>query len=107
MMEQRGLRPFAALELFFWCLGSTVAFGCRFWDDWASATGASLFEVNGVAEYRRLAAAARRADEPELVPYFEWMAAQEQFHRDLFREMSRGAFARLPMAHDSGQNPTP
>jgi rubrerythrin len=97
MLDARGLRPWWVLEVFFWMVGSTVAFGCRFWGDWASATGASMFEVNGVAEYDRLAALARRADEPELVACFELMARQEQAHRDLFQEMARGDQAVLPV----------
>ncbi len=92
----RGLRPWRALDAVFWMVGSTVAFGCRFWGDWASAYGASSFEVNGVAEYRRLSALAARLGEAELVPYFDRMAEQEQGHRDLFREMARGATAQLP-----------
>jgi rubrerythrin len=98
MLAERGLRPWKALELLFWVIGSSVAFGCRFWGDWASATGAGMFEVNGVAEYRRLAALARRAGADALVPCFDRMAAQEQAHRDLFRELARGPSASLPIA---------
>lgn len=96
LMDARGVRPWRVLEVFFFAFGSTVAFGCRFWGDWASSFGASLFEINGVTEYTRLAALARRLDEPVLVECFERMAAQEQAHRDLFREMARGVRAQLP-----------
>ena len=98
LLDARGVRPWRVLELLFWCVGSSVAFGCRFWGDWASATGAGMFEVNGVAEYQRLAVLARRAEEHALVPVFEAMADQERAHRDLFREMARGAAARLPLS---------
>lgn len=97
LMDARGVRPWRSLEIFFWCFGTGVAFGCRFWGDWASATGAGLFEVNGVSEYRRLAALARRIAADDLVAQFERMALQEQAHRDLFREMSRGVTAALPV----------
>ena len=78
-----------------------MAFGCRFWGDWASAVGASMFEVNGVAEYDRLAALARRLGETELVECFELMTAQEQAHRDLFAEMARGEQAMLPAPNEA------
>jgi demethoxyubiquinone hydroxylase (CLK1/Coq7/Cat5 family) len=96
MLEGRGLRPWAILDLFFFCVGTTVAFGCRFWGDWASATGASWFEVNGVAEYRRLASVARRLGDEGLATTFDHMAEHEQAHSDLFRELARGATASLP-----------
>lgn len=96
MMTARGVRPWRWLDGFFFLFGSSVAFGCRFWGDWASAIGASMFEVNGVTEYTRLAALARRVGDADLVARFERMAVQEQAHRDLFREMSRGITARLP-----------
>ncbi|MEZ4317635.1 MAG: ferritin-like domain-containing protein [Myxococcota bacterium] len=96
IMEARGVRPWGVLELFFLCFGSCVAFGCRFWGDWASAFGASLFEVNGVAEYTRLEALAQALGEDPLLADFRRMAQQEQAHRDLFLEMARGAEAKLP-----------
>jgi demethoxyubiquinone hydroxylase (CLK1/Coq7/Cat5 family) len=95
MMEARGVRPWWALELLFLAIGSTVAFGCRWWGDWASATGAAMFEYNGVTEYERLAGLARRAGAEELLPCFQRMAAQEQAHRDLFLAMAAGK-ALLP-----------
>ncbi len=91
MLDERQLRVWPPLEWIFWMIGSSVAFGCRFWGDWASAAGAAAIEVNGVAEYDRLAALARRLGEAELVPAFEAMSAQEAEHRAIFKRMARGA----------------
>ncbi|MCB9678326.1 MAG: ferritin-like domain-containing protein [Alphaproteobacteria bacterium] len=95
IMDDRGIRPWVLLEWLFFAFGSCVAFGCRFWGDWASATGAGMFEINGVSEYNRLESLARSLGDAALAERFVEMAAQEQAHRDLFREMSRGREARL------------
>lgn len=97
MLEGRGVRPWVAFELLFGAIGATVALGCRFWGGWASATGAAMFEYNGVAEYRRLEGLARRAGAAALLHELGEMAAQEQAHRDLFLAMARGT-AALPEA---------
>ena len=90
MMQQRGLKRFLPFEVFFLCLGTSVSLGCKFWGAWASAFGASLFEVNGVLEFNRLAHLARKLGEDELVAHFEKMAEQEDVHRVLFRKLARG-----------------
>ena len=95
MMTARGVRPFLPFEWFFLAVGTTVGLGCRIWGNRASAFGASLFEVNGVSEYRRLQALARRSGDLALAPAFVEMEAQERAHRDLFRELARGAGADL------------
>jgi rubrerythrin len=104
MMEARAVRPWWWLELLFLAIGSTVAFGCRWWGDWASATGAAMFEYNGVTEYQRLAALAQRAGAHDLLPTFARMAAQEQAHRDLFLALASGTQA-LPTSPEAPDAP--
>ena len=90
LMEARGVGPLGWLDLVFLGVGSCIGFGCGIWPEWASALGASWFEVNGVSEYRRLALLAGYAKRPELIPMFEEMAEQERDHRDAFRRLARG-----------------
>lgn len=91
-MQARGVRPLAWLDVVFFCVGSTVALGCQIWPEWASALGASWFEINGVSEYNRLCAAARWAGQEDLVPVFAEMADQEEEHRALFVRLAREQF---------------
>ena len=93
MLNQLDARPWWIFEALFWCIGTCVGIGCHVWGDWASATGASWFEVNGEAEYRRLATAAQQAGEPQLVKAFKEMEHQEAEHRRLFAAMAKGASA--------------
>lgn len=90
-MAAQGVRPFPPFEWVFLAIGTVVGFGCRFWGDRASAFGAGLFEINGVSEYTRLRVLAVRAGLPSLAAEFDRMRVQEQAHRDLFRELARGA----------------
>jgi rubrerythrin len=100
IMDARGVGVWWPFEWFFLALGTSVAFGCRFWGDWASATGAAMFEVNGVSEYQRLAALAARLGEPALVEKFGHMEVQERDHRDLFRAMASGTAPHRPLGGD-------
>ena len=93
MLEARGARTWWFLEALFWCIGTVIGFGCLIWGDWASATGAGWFEINGESEYRRLAQAAESGGDPELVAVFREMERQEASHRRLFFAMARGGSA--------------
>lgn len=97
VMQGRGVRRLGWLDWVFFFVGTTVSFGCQFWPEWASALGASWFEVNGVSEYRRLASLARWAGQDDLVPLFDEMADQEQVHRDIFWGL---AWERSPLGGD-------
>jgi len=89
IMERRGVRPWVCLEGLFWCIGSTIGGMCRIWGEWASAKGASVFEINGVNEYSRLAVLARRLGDEEVALQMEEMARQESDHQAYFKELAR------------------
>jgi demethoxyubiquinone hydroxylase (CLK1/Coq7/Cat5 family) len=88
-MAVRGVRPWWVLEMFFWAMGSTIGLCCRVWGEWASAKGASMFEVNGVSEYTRLAALARGLGQDAFAEKMDAMAEQEVAHQAYFAELAR------------------
>ena len=88
-LTARGLKPWRILEAFFWAMGSTIGLCCRVWGEWASAKGASVFEVNGVSEYTRLAALATRLGQDGFAEKMVAMAAQEVAHQTYFSELAR------------------
>ncbi len=93
MMAERNLRPFLPFELLFWCMGTVIGLGCHIWGAWASAFGASLFEINGVAEFSRLAVLADRLGDTALADQCREMELQEAAHRVIFAQLSRGVAA--------------
>ena len=88
ILSARGLRPWFPLEWLFWLIGSTVGLGCTVWGEWASAFGASLFEVNGISEYKRLATIARRVGDDELVLTMNEFAEHEREHQVYFSQLA-------------------
>lgn len=97
LLEAHGLRPFPPFEWLFLAVGTTVALGCRVWSHWASAFGASLFEIGGVLEYRKLAALARELGHPEQAACLEHMGAQEAAHEAFFAELARNGGRRAEL----------
>ena len=92
-LTARGLRPWWFLELWFWLMGSAIGFGCRIWGEWASAKGAAWFEINGVAEYTRLAQLARRLGDEDYAIRMEAMAEKEAEHRAYFEALARACWS--------------
>lgn len=92
LLRDFGARPFYPLEALFWCMGHTIALGCYLWGEWASAYGASWFELSGVGDYRRAARAARAAGMEELASHLDGFEDQEAAHRRFFLALARSRF---------------
>ncbi len=98
MLAALGARPWRWLDLILAGVGSCVAFGCRFWGDWASAVGASGFEVNGAAEYRRAAHFAQLLGHGALAAGIREMQEQEEAHVIVLRRQAAEVLAGLRRA---------
>ena len=100
MLDARGLRPNRVLDAFFGAVGFCIGVGCRYWGHWASAVGASLFEIGGILEYERLAALARRLNEPNTAEVLDEMALQERQHKEYFAQLATTSRQLAPKALD-------
>jgi len=89
ILSDRRVYPWFFLEWLFWGIGRTVGFGCSVWGEWVSAFGASIFEVNGIAEYTRLAALARRVNDEQLALHMEELADHEREHQEYFSTLAQ------------------
>jgi rubrerythrin len=98
ILSDRSLYPWFPLEWIFWLIGTTVGLGCSIWGEWASAYGASKFEVNGVSEYKRLSSLARRIHDEDLALRMEELAEHEREHQEYF--------SALASANWRGRSPT-
>jgi rubrerythrin len=98
IMSVRKLPPWFILERVFWLIGSTIGFGCAVWGEWASAYGASLFEINGVSEYKRMAKMAERLGDHELVQVMNEYAAHERVHHEYFADLAAKIWRGRPPA---------
>ena len=96
IMREDGIEASVVLEWWMWTVGRTIAFGCLVWGGRASALGATLFELNAVFEFARLAVLARKLGEPERAALFDHMAQQEDAHRAWFSAAFRGKASVVP-----------